>query len=641
VPAPLLAAAEEICDACEEDVPELPELGMWMQDAAGVLPAAEAQVYLHSPSSEAKSLVSQHSQVTDALADDAEEVSDEDEEALGAQPCQQRRMSCRAGTGTYYRCHVGLPPKTLVIQSVGTHNHAGDSHVYDAVRIFTPKEEVVAKKYLRQTAPLTKKGLKNFLISYGIEESTLPKDDRIGRWLRNHRPPKAPHAPAQPRHEIVRRALQEWPTAMPEDISDLYLPSQLPYLMSGDRVCIPFTCKGMQATMRRYEDADVAMFIDEKMKCMAHGWGVVTASICVKDELRRTTLRRGVGGRVQARMYTSHALPVLQAVVHFEETGNLVHFFNLLKLQWAEACPARAPLEDVLVQLHKDFIASTEAARIHCFPGTRPVNDFFHLMEKKPKIDAKLRHLEQQGSNHVKRWMGWVLHALGATRHLPTVDIFSKVWGGFLRRLEQKGEMDLKMYLGPGGRAPYSILTTVQELREKYGVTAVHPSDEARLIFAPHWGGIGSIMPGTDCGDQPQEAFHRPWQGQLEVLGSQAAATEVLGTMQALFREWSERLAWSGQQPLSYKPPADDDRLLQGPLLKKLGRSTAFELFDAQKTQTVHVVLDASADLQIVAVARTAETRFDVEAASVGSRMMTMYGSPLEEALAAAGCSWT
>jgi len=393
--------------------------------------------------------------------------------------------------------------------------------------------------------------------------------------------------------------------------------------------------------MRRYEDADVAMFIDEKMKCMAHGWGVVTASICVKDELRRTTLRRGVGGRVQARMYTSHALPVLQAVVHFEETGDLVHFFNLLKLQWAEACPARAPLEDVLVQLHKDFIASTEAARIHCFPGTRPVNDFFHLMEKKPKIDAKLRHLEQQGSNHVKRWMGWVLHALGATRHLPTVDIFSKVWGGFLRRLEQKGEMDLKMYLGPGGRAPYSILTTVQELREKYGVTAVHPSDEARLIFAPHWGGIGSIMPGTDCGDQPQEAFHRPWQGQLEVLGSQAAATEVLGTMQALFREWSERLAWSGQQPLSYKPPADDDRLLQGPLLKKLGRSTAFELFDAQKTQTVHVVLDASADLQIVAVARTAETRFDVEAASVGSRMMTMYGSPLEEALAAAGCSWT
>ena len=84
-------------DACEEDVPELPELGMWMQDAAGVLPAAEAQVYLHSPSSEAKSLVSQHSQVSDALADDAEEVSDEDEEALGAQPCQQRRMSCRAG----------------------------------------------------------------------------------------------------------------------------------------------------------------------------------------------------------------------------------------------------------------------------------------------------------------------------------------------------------------------------------------------------------------------------------------------------------------------------------------------------------------------------------------------------------------
>ena len=74
----------------------------------------------------------------------------------------------------------------------------------------------------------------------------------------------------------------------------------------------------MADTMRRYADPTIAICIDTKQSCMAHGWGVMTASFIMRDKLRNTTLARIEGKRVQGLAFTSHAGPLLQNVIQVE-----------------------------------------------------------------------------------------------------------------------------------------------------------------------------------------------------------------------------------------------------------------------------------------------------------------------------------
>ena len=53
---------------------------------------------------------------------------------------------------------------------------------------------------------------------------------------------------------------------------------------------------------------------------MAHGWVVLTCSVLVKDKLRRTSLGRSGGRKVQGNAFTTHALPLLQAMTNIEQT---------------------------------------------------------------------------------------------------------------------------------------------------------------------------------------------------------------------------------------------------------------------------------------------------------------------------------
>ena len=53
-----------------------------------------------------------------------------------------------------------------------------------------------------------------------------------------------------------------------------------------------------------------------KQICLAHGCDVLKMSLLHKDELRKTTLARHGGKKVQGDMFTSHASPKLQAVIH-------------------------------------------------------------------------------------------------------------------------------------------------------------------------------------------------------------------------------------------------------------------------------------------------------------------------------------
>ena len=204
-----------------------------------------------------------------------------------------------------------------------------------------------------------------------------------------------------------------------------------------------------------------------------------------------------------------------------------------------------------------------------------------------------------------------------------------------MRRLAQKGEQLLADYLGPGGHEFYTTREKVKTLREMYGISTFNDDDSAELLFSPHWSGVCGILPGSDCGDQPQEAFHAPWQRQLQVLGDSAECTQVLSTMQQLYSTWEEQCNWTAERPLQLLPPAVDESFLVGDLLARLGRSTAFELWAVRADN--HVVVDVSDSLQVVAMGRTSREKLCPDDARAAVRMLTLGGTKLHEEVVRVG----
>ena len=552
-------------------------------------------------------------------------------------------MQCAPGTrlvtycATYYCVQSGVHAKTLRIDGYGEQSHSIHTPA-DIARTFLPMQEAVARRYLLEPGRLTAKNFTDFLVHSGLPKTSLPAPRLRSQWLKNHKT-KGPRGPTEaPRAEVVRRFLEDWPDAAPDTVSDIFLPNSPPRTLTERRVCIPMACKGMIEVMRRYNGGRVSLLTDMKQNCMAHGWGVLTMSFLVKDHQRYTNLGRIAKRRVQGRVYTSHAVPVMQAILHCEETDNIIQAFETLKRLWGIHFPDRQPLEDLLDALHKDYLPALEAARRQAWKQSRPVNDFFHLTQKYPLMEAKLKNLEAQGGKFVKRDMPWVKFSLHNVRHLPSPDLYSAIWEGWFRRLQAKDELVLGRYFGIENHSTYTVRASVAELKARYGVKPLEPDDEVIMLFSPHWSGIFGLWPGSDCGDQPQEAFHSPWQAQVEVLGKRADATQVLHTMQTLYNhQWAEQCQWNSNEALCTSPPKADSQWLTGPLLGKLGRTTGTEFWDLKDKHTLHYVHDASEHLQIMAVSRVATMVLDVDRARLACSLVVSYGAALTEGLRIAG----
>ena len=385
----------------------------------------------------------------------------------------------------------------------------------------------------------------------------------------------------------------------------------------------------MVQAMDRLSADSGAMCIDVKQSCLAHNWGIITAAFVVKDKLRNTNFTRVAGKRVQGTAYTSHAEPVLQAIVNVESTDNVIQFLNTLKRLWSKYCPTKKPLDTWVEQVHKDYHKALEAARRQCMPHARPVNDFFHLTEKESTMDSKLIHVSATPGKHHKEHKSWLMHSLRLQRHLPTLDLSSAIYKGFLQRLSSLGEEEVRDYLGPSGHPTYCIELGVQELHDSYGVTPLTQNLDEQIIFCYHWSGLYGTIPGTDCGDQPLEAFHSPWQTQLDTLGHQTQAPRALDTMQTVYRTWNSQLSWSSSTPLLMVPPSVDEKLWNSPMLNQLGRSTMFDFAEAAKTGTIHCLHEATDKLHLLAMPFSLQHTFDCNTALVAARMLGANGASL------------
>ena len=180
-------------------------------------------------------------------------------------------------------------------------------------------------------------------------------------------------------------------------------------------------------------------------------------------------------------------------------------------------------------------------------------------------IEKKLHKQTLQKGVFVKEELSWVMACLSALRDLPTFDLYSVLHKGFLQRLREKKESLVADYLGPEGKAIYTQAWTLAEFQEKYNVVAIETDRNASMLYSPHWQGLSGIVPGTACGDEPQEAMHSPWEKQLEILGKSAEGAEVLATMQELYKhKWNDQFEWESSDPIHLKAQDEDPSMLNG-----------------------------------------------------------------------------
>ena len=224
---------------------------------------------------------------------------------------------------TYFLQTVGHPAGTLLITSTGEHLHAvkdGSALLQRPAKLWTPRQEAEACRYMdsSEKGKRSAKQLQAHMLSNKHPASALPTIEQLRVWMKNYCSKQRRHAqagrPAAAGTEVAptQVALDDWPREGDAQ-EDLYVLE--PVVVSSAEVFVPYTCKGMLSVLSRFQEEEVNLAVDAKMKVLEGGAGVATLSLLVKDGLRCTDLNLGAG-RVQGKAFTSRAMPFVQATMH-------------------------------------------------------------------------------------------------------------------------------------------------------------------------------------------------------------------------------------------------------------------------------------------------------------------------------------
>jgi len=203
-----------------------------------------------------------------------------------------------------------------------------------------------------------------------------------------------------------------------------------------------------------------------------------------------------------------------------------------------------------------------------------------------------------------------------------------------LQGLLRKKENAVHAFLGPDGRELYTIKTIAAKLKaQRLKPQAANPN--AEYLFCPHWSGLLGIYPGTACGDEPLEVFHRPWASQLlDVRGKDSEVADLLDNMQTLHEEWDDQCEWSSTSRLRMQLPLDAGAVhAQGAWVQACGRHTGYQLGDGSRNRRMHAVRDINDYFQIFAFVSKATLPFDEDRCAAAVAMLNLHGDALLSAI--------
>ena len=262
--------------------------------------------------------------------------------------------------------------------------------------------------------------------------------------------------------------------------------------------------------------------------------------------------------------------------------------------------------------LTKDYAPGIESARREALGSTRPGNDYSHLRRF---LHSELQHhltktttVRQENFPfpvNVKTYLDVILRLFDAQRTLPTIDIFTVIWDIWGNTIDCKWEeRAARKYIDD-----HAHTVSASDLRTAYNIPT-RSTDDTPLKFAPHWCGLLGTPPGVASGTQAVEAFHSPWEKEMEILGPAGSPHSALTKMQELFHTWSREMPYGSPESLSLHCDEINPDFLHNIALLKVGSNPAFHYYTNRASGNVVKIKD-EADGAILGVASCANACLD------------------------------
>ena len=307
----------------------------------------------------------------------------------------------------------------------------------------------------------------------------------------------------------------------------------------------------------------LCLVVDGKHKIATTGAVIATVSILAKSlELTNTdVVRRGLK-RVQMPLHAGTSRPVLQAYMDAETTPNFIRLFEL----FCEVIKSNLDYDPkpLVVQVQCDFSDAIEGARRKVFPGSCVARDYPHMMRA---VHAKLTAKTSETMH------GRIIALVRATRHLPTLELFSACWRAFLQELEDAKESQARTYLVK----EYIQTHKVENVKKFYGLRQTILADCLDIVWAAYWCGTLGTHPGSGTGSLTLEGFHSFWQSVLTKRTRQHPCG-MLDMMQTLFTEhWPAYMQDDDAPSPSLWPRSPEPSFGSGTALHKVGQNSAAE----------------------------------------------------------------
>ena len=337
---------------------------------------------------------------------------------------------------------------------------------------------------------------------------------------------------------------------------------------------MPLMCHRFVQAASKTGDRALCFVTDGKWKCLRDNWVFTSIGFLARSQVktRASMARVSVPGfkvaRLQSNEYTTQFVPCMAAIMKAEGNLHMTLLNSALQRNWPRGHFPELPLQERMVQLHKDYAPSIEHGRQEFFPNARPIGDWPHFVRN---MTAKSKKAGI-GALQVKN-----VHQLAyATRLIPTVELFSALW---THQFEYYGHQQWQTLLSTLQRH-YFREFKVRELGQMLGVRLLRGHESSDTLMMADWfQGVFSQIPGTASGTQSVEAYHRAWDNHIGKRSAAYSPDVAIETYQRFVSELMSSSDYESHTPTSLHGIRHDPRQFRVNGLVQLGEITALDLW--------------------------------------------------------------
>ena len=435
----------------------------------------------------------------------------------------------------YLDNHDIHPPGTLLIQSTGEHSHDGTR---GSRRLFTPEQLQVAQHSVDSGDCNTVASLKLALSAAKFPADTLPSQQQLSDWLKNHKRSKRTTLRKDSNVvELVRVDLASIPRALPPETCRLFLCAEP--MLNDQEVCVLFTCRGMLRQLERYAGEAVCVTVDAKAYCERRlAQDYIGEVLCPKSPTRLLAT------------HNVRLVPTPAARCRLFRASSTVRLKQTTAVSFVVLMRCGAPADT----LHDH---RSPHCRCKCIRIT--------TLQSKPPAQRHCRIRGLVTTSFIGSKSSTLLWQRSVTNLFTRVESGSRpIKAGLWRRFNFYVCFLPFLFCQKFGMACCAVLST------KRNQTLFDGSARMSARFQPTFAAslqtrtlrqpisvsgldFEAASPELVVGVNrpPAEAQHAPWQRQLAALGGKGDVTHILAVLQKLYEEyWQHWYDWASDAPL-------------------------------------------------------------------------------------------